>query len=109
MNILAVYNVGKDVDGPAKTLASVLGKTVYEARVRLLACGAGPNAKPARAANFTYVVGELRKRNAQAAFDDRLLTRAGQLQVFGPMLVPEEHQDTAAALLARYHFNVSST
>ncbi|HLC16864.1 MAG TPA: hypothetical protein VJL89_11635 [Thermodesulfovibrionia bacterium] len=42
MNILAVYNVGKDVDGPAKTLASMLGKTVYEARVRLLACGTCP-------------------------------------------------------------------
>ena len=42
MNILAVYNVGKNVDGPAKTLASMLGKTVYEARVRLLACGTCP-------------------------------------------------------------------
>jgi hypothetical protein len=257
MNILAVYNVGKDVDGPAKILAQALGKTVYEARVRLLACGTCPLAvalfqeqekaeesaatlnangvatlilreeeiesdsarfiarkfelnkesfyvqsrqeesltlpweeirlillgssiviqsdkeivkerkfslgraiatqglmmsktvkrtvttkeqvrerlmfvysqrqptvalretamlydslgkamQPARAANFTYVVGELIKLSSQAHFDDRLLTRAGQLQVLGPMLVPEEHLDTAAALLESYYLKASS-
>ncbi len=43
MNIVAVYNWGKSVDGLSKVLAAALGKTVYEARSRLLVPRGGPS------------------------------------------------------------------
>jgi hypothetical protein len=43
MNIVAVYHWGKAVDELSKALAAALGKTVYEARSRLLVPGEGPS------------------------------------------------------------------
>lgn len=43
MNIVAIYNLGKDEDRLAKALATALGKTVYEARARLHVPGGGPS------------------------------------------------------------------
>lgn len=43
MNIVAVNNFGKDTDGLSKALAAALGKTLYEARSRLLVPGGGPS------------------------------------------------------------------
>lgn len=61
----------------------------------------GKALQPSRAANFNYVVAELRKRCPDAVFDDRLLNRGSQAQMLGPSFNPEEHLDLAASLLAK--------
>lgn len=43
MNIVAINNWGKAVDGLSKVLAAALGKTVYEVRSRLLVPRGGPS------------------------------------------------------------------
>lgn len=43
MHIVAVYHLGKAVEELSKALAAALGKTVYEARSRLLVPGGGPS------------------------------------------------------------------
>ena len=43
MNIVAIYNLDKDEDRLSQALATVLGKTVYEARSRLRVPGGGPS------------------------------------------------------------------
>jgi hypothetical protein len=53
------------------------------------------------AANFTRLVERLRGQAPQAAYDDRLNTRAAQLQVLGERLTPEAHLEIATLLLAR--------
>ncbi len=57
--------------------------------------------EPSRAANFTRLVTELRARASGAAYDDRLLTRAGQAAVLGGVLGPEQFPDVAISVLAR--------
>jgi hypothetical protein len=54
-----------------------------------------------RQANFSYLITELRRRSPGACCDDRLLTRAGQVQLLGPVLSPENHLDIATSLLAK--------
>lgn len=61
----------------------------------------GPARKPSRAANFAFLVAELRVRCRAAWYDERLLTRAGQAALLGPSLNPEEHLAVATALLAK--------
>jgi len=61
----------------------------------------GPLRQPSRAANFTVLVAELRRRCTGAAYDDRLLSRAGHLRLLGPTLPPEDYLDVAVTLLAR--------
>jgi hypothetical protein len=61
----------------------------------------GTALQPTRQANFSHLIGELRRRCPEAPYDDRLLTRAGQIQVLGPLLSPEEHLDIAISLLAK--------
>jgi hypothetical protein len=61
----------------------------------------GPELRPSRAANFVYLVSELRRRCTTARYDERLLTRAGQAFLLGPSLVPEESLTVAAALLSK--------
>jgi len=61
----------------------------------------GPARKPSRAANFAFLVSELRRRCRAARYDERLLTRAGQAALLGPSLNPEEHLAVATALLAK--------
>lgn len=43
MNIVAIYNLGKDEERLSKALAAALGKTVYEARSRLRVPKGGPS------------------------------------------------------------------
>jgi hypothetical protein len=61
----------------------------------------GPELKPSRAANFAFLVSEVRRRCPGGLYDERLLGRAGQAALLGPTLAPEEHLDLASALLAR--------
>jgi hypothetical protein len=55
---------------------------------------------PSRQANFADLIGELRRRCPQAAYDERLASRAGQAQLLGPSLSPREHLDVAISVLA---------
>ncbi|HAM52412.1 MAG TPA: hypothetical protein DCP92_17580 [Nitrospiraceae bacterium] len=61
----------------------------------------GPALQPARAANFIYLVAELRRHCPGALYDERLLSRAGQAALLGPSLDPEEHLIVATALLSK--------
>jgi hypothetical protein len=60
----------------------------------------GEKLQPSRLANFGAVVGELRRRCARAAWDERLATAAGQAQLLGPALSPDQYLDVAITLLA---------
>ncbi len=68
---------------------------------RLLYDSLGPARKPSRAANFAFLVAELRGRCRAALYDEKLLTRAGQAALLGPSLNPEEHLAVATTLLAK--------
>ena len=61
----------------------------------------GPALQLARAANFIYLVAELRRRCPDALYDERLLSRAGQAALLGPSLNPEENLIVATALLSK--------
>lgn len=61
----------------------------------------GPELKHSRSANFNYLVAELRRRCPSARYDDRLLTRAGQAALLGPLLIPEKNLAVATALLSK--------
>jgi len=61
----------------------------------------GPELRPSRMLNFSYLIAELRKRCPAALYDERLLTRAGQVGLLGPSLNPEEHLVAATALLRK--------
>lgn len=61
----------------------------------------GAAIQPTRAANFACVLAELKRRCPGAVYDDRLLTRAGQSQLLGPMFDPEKNLNLAVSLLLR--------
>lgn len=61
----------------------------------------GSALRPSRALNFTYLISELRRRCPDALYDERLLSRAGQVALLGPSLNPEEHLIVATALLRK--------
>jgi hypothetical protein len=61
----------------------------------------GPALQSTRAANFIYLVAELRRHCPDALYDERLLSRAGQVALLGPSLSPEEHLTIATALLSK--------
>jgi hypothetical protein len=61
----------------------------------------GTAMQPTRQANFSYLLEELRRRSPEALYDDRLLARAGQVQLLGPLLTPEAHLDIATSLLGK--------
>jgi len=61
----------------------------------------GTALQPTRQANFSYIIEELRRRSPEAIYDDRLLNRAGQVQLLGPSLRPEDHKNIATSLLAK--------
>ncbi len=63
--------------------------------------GFGTSLKLSRDLNFAHLVSELRRFCPEAAYDDRLLNRAGQVRVLGPTLNPESSFDLAAEVLAR--------
>ena len=61
----------------------------------------GPALQPSRTANFTALLAGLRRRAPQARFDDRLTTRAGQVQLLGPSLDVQRYIGVAIELLVR--------
>jgi hypothetical protein len=61
----------------------------------------GPALRPTRAANFAFVLDELKRRCTAAVYDDRLLSKAGQARLLGPMFEPESYLDIAISLLSR--------
>jgi hypothetical protein len=61
----------------------------------------GPARKPSRSENFTYLVAELRRCCQGAQYDERLMNRAAQAALLGPLLNPEEHLAVSTALLAK--------
>ena len=67
----------------------------------LLYQGLGEQLAPSRAANFAFVVGELRRRCIHAQYDDRLRQRTVQAQMLGHTLAPDEHVEFAVSLVAR--------
>jgi hypothetical protein len=73
---------------------------VVMAEKGLLYQSLGSKLAPSRAANFLFVVDELRRRCARAGFDERLRQRPAQAQTLGRTLSPEDHLHFAAALVA---------
>ena len=61
----------------------------------------GPALQLSRTANFTALLAEIRSRSSQARFDDRLTTRAGQVQLLGPSLDVQRYIGVAIELLVR--------
>jgi hypothetical protein len=57
--------------------------------------------KPSRSENFTYLIAELRQRCPSARYDDRLLNRATQVALLGPLLDPEKNLVVSTSLLAK--------
>jgi len=55
--------------------------------------------EPSRAANFARLAAELRAAAPAAPWDERLLTRAGQLHLLGGVLDPEQFLDVALTVL----------
>jgi len=76
--------------------------TVVFAKGDLLFDGLGSSLQPTRSLNFTRLTGELRRLCPGAAFDSRLLKRAGQARLLGPTLNPEDHLSLAVEILARF-------
>jgi hypothetical protein len=62
--------------------------------------GLGAALQPTRLANFTQLCTLLRARCPAAPYDDRLMRRAGQVQLLGPGFAPESSLDLALAVLA---------
>jgi len=61
----------------------------------------GPALQLTRAANFAFVLAELRRRCPGAVYDDRLVNKAGQSQLLGSMFEPKRHLNIAVSLLSR--------
>jgi hypothetical protein len=71
---------------------------LFETALQYESLGAAMQAS--RTANFAYLAAELRARTPGAIWDERLLTRAGQVHVLSGMLDPERWADVAIAVLA---------
>lgn len=63
--------------------------------------GFGAAMKQSRELNFAHLAGELRRLCHHAAYDERLLQRAGQVRLLGPALDPDANLDLAVEILAR--------
>jgi hypothetical protein len=61
--------------------------------------GLGAALQPTRQANFTQFCALLRARCPAAVYDDRLMRRAGQVQLLGPGFAPESCLDLALSVL----------
>ncbi len=65
--------------------------------------GLGKALQPTRSGNFVALQRELRSRARGVAVDDRLATRAGQIQVLSELLPLQEYVEAAVSLVARAH------
>jgi hypothetical protein len=79
--------------GGLKTLVFREGSLIYDSL--------GINLQPTRQGNFFYLLEVLRKRSPDSLYDDRLLGRAGQVQLLGKALSPEKYLYIATSLLAK--------
>ncbi|MFZ2196492.1 MAG: hypothetical protein WAV13_02075 [Thermodesulfovibrionales bacterium] len=79
--------------GDQQTLIFREGRLTYDAL--------GIAMQPTRQANFVYLLEDLRRHSPEAIYDDRLMNRAGQVQLLGPSLSPEKHLNIATSLLAK--------
>lgn len=61
----------------------------------------GSARRPTSAANFSYILDELRRRCVDAVYDERLLKRPAQAALLGPRLSPEANLAVATGLLAK--------
>ncbi len=61
----------------------------------------GPARGLSRSVNFGHLTAELRRLCTGAQYDERLLSKAGQTVLLGPLLKPDEHVSVATALLAK--------
>ena len=61
----------------------------------------GQARQPTSAANFAYLVGELRRLSGRAVYDERLLRRPAQAALLGPRLSPETYLHVATGLLVK--------
>ena len=61
----------------------------------------GPALGFSNSANFSYLVGELRRRCRQARYDERLLNKFSQSSMLGPLLDPAQYPYVATALISR--------
>ncbi|HTR44838.1 MAG TPA: hypothetical protein VMH06_03930 [Thermodesulfovibrionales bacterium] len=97
----AVREVTRDERQGFVNLYATDGSILTFREKSLLYDSLGPALKASQTANFSYLVSELRARCPQAPFDDRLLSRAGQIALLGPSLIAEEYLAVATALLAK--------
>jgi hypothetical protein len=63
--------------------------------------GLGEDMQISTELNFTYLINELHRLAPGAAYDDRLIRRAGQVRLLGPTLNPETNMDLAVEILVR--------
>ena len=61
----------------------------------------GPALGLSRSVNFGHLAAELRRLCRGAQYDERLLSKAGQTALLGPLLKPDEYVFVATALLAK--------
>jgi superfamily II DNA/RNA helicase len=61
----------------------------------------GPARKLSRSENFTYLAAELRRYCTGARYDERLVNRAAQAALLGPLLDPEKNLVVSTSLLAK--------
>jgi hypothetical protein len=76
-------------------------KTLLFRESGLLYDSLGSYRKSTSQGNFSYLLEELRRRCPEAVYDDRLISRTGQIQLLGRALTPEEHLVIATSLLAK--------
>jgi hypothetical protein len=91
------------VEGREKVLYLCLGERtrVVCPQDGMVYSGLGQEMKPSGEMNFNYLVAELRQRCPSAFYDDRLLRRAEQVKLLGPLLNPDNHLDLAVEILAK--------
>jgi len=63
--------------------------------------GLGQGMSPSGEMNFNYLVAERRQRCPSAIFDERLLKRAEQAKLLGPLLNPDNYLDLAVEILTK--------
>ncbi len=76
-------------------------------RARLICCqeqmeyeGFSDEMKPSREMNFKLFLAKIRQKCPAAAYDERLMKRAEQIKLLGPLLDPDSHLGLAADILA---------
>lgn len=82
-------------------LYSNTGEALVFTRNALVYSDLGKTRRMTRDLNFTYFLKELQRLAPQARYNDRLLTRVGQVQVLGTVLNPESNLDLAFEILSQ--------